>query len=232
MLPRLYRRVARLGVNPGRPRAILFDWDNTLVDSWLTIHHALQVTLEAMGHELWSLGETRKRVRHSLRDAFPEMFGDRWEEAREVFYAAFERVHIENLAPLAGAAEMLQSLKRQGLYLAVVSNKTGRYLRKEVEHLGWNGHFARLVGAGDAKRDKPEADPLLLALEGSGYRPGPEIWFAGDAGIDMEIAHRTGCVPVLLHRNDTGAGEFDKWPPAILFDGCTSLAEHIEGSLH
>ena len=25
----------------GRPRAILFDWDNTLVDSWATIHEAL-----------------------------------------------------------------------------------------------------------------------------------------------------------------------------------------------
>ena len=24
-----------------RPRAILFDWDNTLVDSWVTIHEAL-----------------------------------------------------------------------------------------------------------------------------------------------------------------------------------------------
>lgn len=217
-------------MNRGRPRAIVFDWDNTLVDTWPTIHHALQITLEAMGHALWSPEETRARVRHSLRDAFPKLFGDRWEEARGVFYDAFERVHIENLAPLAGAAAMLQSLTEQGLYLAVVSNKTGRFLRKEVAHLGWSGHFARLVGAGDAERDKPEGDALLLALEGSDIRPGPEIWFAGDAGIDMEIAHRTGCVPVLLHRNDTDAEEFAAWPPAMLFDGCTSLAEHIEGS--
>jgi phosphoglycolate phosphatase len=27
-----------------RPRAILFDWDNTLVDSWAVIHEALVVT--------------------------------------------------------------------------------------------------------------------------------------------------------------------------------------------
>ena len=27
-----------------RPRAILFDWDNTLVDSWVTIHEALNIT--------------------------------------------------------------------------------------------------------------------------------------------------------------------------------------------
>ncbi len=217
---------------PARPRAILFDWDNTLVDTWPTIHHALQATLEAMGHELWTLEETRSRVRQSLRDAFPKLFGERWEEARRIFYDAFERVHIENLAPLAGASAMLRSLKDHGLYLAVVSNKTGHYLRMEVAHLGWDGHFARLVGAGDAERDKPEDDALLLALEGSEIRPGPEIWFAGDSGIDMEIAHRTGCVPVLLHRIDTGAEEFVAWPPAILFDSCASLASHIEGSRH
>ena len=31
-----------------RPRAILFDWDNTLVDSWATIHEALNVVMTAM----------------------------------------------------------------------------------------------------------------------------------------------------------------------------------------
>ncbi|HLJ20402.1 MAG TPA: HAD hydrolase-like protein, partial [Stellaceae bacterium] len=61
-----------------RPRAILFDWDNTLVDSWPVIHEALVVTFEGMGHVPWTLEETKQRVRHSLRDAFPRLFGDRW----------------------------------------------------------------------------------------------------------------------------------------------------------
>ena len=30
------------------PRAILFDWDNTLVDSWATIHEALNFVMAAM----------------------------------------------------------------------------------------------------------------------------------------------------------------------------------------
>ncbi len=215
---------------PRRPRAIVFDWDNTLVDTWPTIHHALNATLEAMGHELSTLEETKSRVRHSLRDVFPNMFGDRWKEARNVFYDAFERTHLENLEPIAGASAMLRSLKDHGLYLAVVSNKTGHYLRKEAEHLGWDGHFARLVGAGDAERDKPEVEPLRLALEGCEIRPGPEIWFAGDSGVDMEIAHRTGCVAVLLHRGDLDAAEFVEWPPAKNFHGCVALAEYIDRS--
>jgi len=65
-----------------RPRAILFDWDNTLVDSWATIHEALNFLMRAMDKPEWSLAETRERVRLSLREAFPPLFGERWEEAR------------------------------------------------------------------------------------------------------------------------------------------------------
>ena len=46
-----------------RPQAILFDWDNTLVDTWLTIHEALNHVMAAMDKPLWSLAETRARVR-------------------------------------------------------------------------------------------------------------------------------------------------------------------------
>jgi phosphoglycolate phosphatase len=67
-----------------RPRAILFDWDNTLIDSWPTIHAATNVVLDAMGLPTWTLEEAKVRVRHSLRDTFPKMFGDRWEEANPI----------------------------------------------------------------------------------------------------------------------------------------------------
>ena len=80
-----------------RPSVIVFDWDNTLVDSWPTIHEALSITLQAMGHEAWRFDETKARVRHSLRDSFPRLFGDRWIKARDIFYDAFERTHIERL---------------------------------------------------------------------------------------------------------------------------------------
>ena len=58
------------------PKALLFDWDNTLVDTWSVIHHALAVTFEAFGRTPWTLEETRQRVRASARDAFPELFGE------------------------------------------------------------------------------------------------------------------------------------------------------------
>lgn len=210
-----------------RPRAIVFDWDNTLVDSWVTIHAALVETFEAMGHQPWTFEETQVRVRHSMRESFPKLFGDAWEEAARRFYDAFERVHIEHLRPVPGAGDMLSGLDEAGICLAVVSNKTGRYLRAEATHLGWQEFFHRMVGAGDAARDKPAADPVHMALEGCGVAAGAAVWFVGDAGIDMEIAHKTGCIPVLLGDADLGSEEFFKFQPKVRFESCIELASCV-----
>jgi len=92
---------------PLRPRALLFDWDNTLVDSWSTIHDALNVVMAAMEKPLWSLQETKERVRLSLRESFPLHFGDRWEEARRIYLDVFRTIHLERLSPLPGCGDLL-----------------------------------------------------------------------------------------------------------------------------
>lgn len=199
--------------NLPKPRALIFDWDNTLVDTWPTIHEALRQTFETMGVEPWTFEQTRQRVRRSMRESFPELFGDRWTKARDVFYEAYERVHLTSLTPLAGAAEGLAVLAESDLYLGVISNKTGRYLRSEAQHLGWAGYFGQLVGAGDAARDKPAPEPVAHALDGSGIVAGGDVWMIGDAGIDMEIAHLTGMTPILVKDGEPDAAEFEAHPP-------------------
>src|SRR5271157_1145143 len=114
-----------------RPRALLFGWDNTLVDSWATIHEALNAVMAAMEKPLWSLRETKERVRLSLRESFPLHFGERWEEARQIYLDVFRTIHLARLSPLPGRGELLRALVADGIFLGVVSNKTGALLRRE-----------------------------------------------------------------------------------------------------
>ncbi len=211
-----------------RPRALLFDWDNTLVDTWGAIHHALKVTFEAMDQEPWTLAQTRQRVRRSAREAFPVLFGARAEEAAGIFYQAFESDHLETLEAREGAEALLRGLVESGgYYLAVVSNKRGDLLRREAARLGWEGYFERLVGANDAARDKPAVDAVKMALGDSGLAPGPEIWFVGDTDIDMVCAANTGCLPVLLRAEPPGADEFTGSEPGVHVVGCVQLLEAV-----
>ena len=206
-----------------RPRGLLFDWDNTLVDTWAVIHHALNATLEAMGQATWTLEETRARVRASARDSFPKLFGGRAEEAMAVFYDCYERDHLSHLRALPGVQEMLARLGKGSHYLGVVSNKKGSILRREAAHLGWDGWFGRLVGAEDAVADKPARAAVDLALEGSGLAAGPEIWFVGDTDIDMTCAHAAGCTPILLRETPPTPGEFGAHPPSRHAETCAAL---------
>ena len=180
------------------PRAILFDWDNTLVDNWGTIQGAWNAALTAMGFPTWTLEETRMRVRTSLRDSFPRMFGARWTEAREIFYAAYRANHLDTLRALPEADRVTSSLAGRGLYLGVVSNKTGPLLRAEAVKLGWDRHFGRMVGAGDAKIDKPAPDPIYLATQELNITDYKTVWFIGDAAIDVECARHAGCIAILV----------------------------------
>ena len=209
------------------PKAVIFDWDNTLIDSWLCIQAAMNATLRHMGHPEWDMEETKARVALSMRDSFPALFGDRWTEARDVFYASFAAIHIDYLRPLPGAMEMLQALRKRGVALSVVSNKNGRFLRAESQHLGWDGYFSRLVGAADAHEDKPSSAPVILALEQTGVAPGKDVWFVGDALVDMACAHNSGCTPILLRHEPVRAGEFDEHPPHRRLSNCEELSQLV-----
>lgn len=179
------------------PRAVIFDWDNTLVNTWPIIHGALEATFKEMGKEPWTFAQTKGRVRKSMRDSFPEIFGEGWERAAEMYQRHYRSNHLNNLEALPLAREVLDKVRMRGLYCVVVSNKKGPNLRKEIEHLGWTKLFDNIVGADDAARDKPFVDPVHLAFDKSHITPGRDVWFVGDSEIDLECALNTGCTAIL-----------------------------------
>ena len=165
----------------------------------------------------------RARVRKSARETFPQLFGTRAEEAMRIFYARFEAAHLNTLTSLPGANALLETLGASDIYLGVVSNKHGTFLRSEARRLGWNRCFSRLIGAGDASDDKPSSVPIALALDGSGIAPGAAVWYVGDALIDIECARNAGCVAVLV--GDGHGQETKEANPDIWLSDLTALAK-------
>jgi phosphoglycolate phosphatase len=191
------------------PRAILFDWDNTLVNTWPVIHFALNQTMRGMGAEEWSMEKVRANVKRSMRDSFPELFGDRWEDAAHIYTQSYKSVHLERLEALEGAETVLQFLQSAPLFRGIVSNKRGPSLRQEVAHLSWGDYFHVQVGADDATHDKPNPAPVLHALQGTDIFPASDVWFIGDSSIDLECAKNTGCTPILYGPHTTQNGSYD-----------------------
>jgi phosphoglycolate phosphatase len=200
-----------------RPKAILFDWDNTLADTWPAIYGALKQTFQEMGHSPWTFEQTKDRIHKSLRDSFPEIFGDKWEEAGKLYLRNFEAIHLQDLQILPGAKEVLDFLKTTDSYIALVSNKTGYNLRAEVAHLGWQDYFVKAIGAKDADEDKPSDKPVRMALEGSNLALNNDVWFIGDSLTDLQCAYNSGCVPLFYGDQDLSLEKFTNYQPAAHF---------------
>lgn len=212
-----------------KPVMLVFDWDNTLVDTWPVIHDALNATFAYMGHETWTLQDTKNRVRKSLRDSFPGYFGDRWQEAADKFYQFFEERHLDKLSVLPGTEDLLKHLQQHGIDAAVVSNKRGDLLRREATHLGFDKYFHLVSGANDAAKDKP--DPVVIdhVLTGLPHQKGRDIWFIGDTAIDMECARNAGLTAIAIAAGSEQEKEFAAMPPDRFFADLHQLREYLVG---
>ncbi len=185
-------------LNLPKPKAVIFDWDNTLVDTWPLIHKAIDKTMNEMGREPWGLEKVRDNVHKSMRESFPEIFGeDDWEKAGEIYKNSYRDIHL-NIQLLEGSLDLINILEEKGILQFIVSNKIGNTLRKEAAAIGVDKKFFTLVGAQDAKADKPHKDPVELALLGSDIDPKKdEVWFIGDTIADVECAFNSGCRPIV-----------------------------------
>ena len=216
-----------MGIRPVHPKAVIFDWDDTLIDNWQAIHAALNLTFDTMGHKRWSFEKTKSNVRRSMRDSFPELFGDKWGEAADIFLSAIQSNHLENIKVLDGVPEMLASLQSVGIFLGIVSNKNGKLLREEAELLGWTKYFGAIIGATDAERDKPDPAPISLLLTENGFSSGEDIWYVGDAPSDMECAHRAGVLPVQMVTQLTDPHQFFDFPATVSFNNSAELQKFV-----
>lgn len=181
-----------------KPKAVIFDWDNTLVDTWPLIHEAIDKTMVAMGREPWGLQKVRDTVHKSMRESFPIIFGDNWEKAGEIYKNSYRAIHLDKIELLPNAMNLINKLEEQGILQILVSNKIGITLRKEAAKLGIDRKFFSIIGASDAAFDKPSREPVDLALLGSDLDPKKDvIWFVGDTIADVECAYNSGCIPIV-----------------------------------
>ncbi len=180
------------------PKAILFDWDNTLVNNWDPIFFAYKETLKQLGLKQQTREETLKNAKYSLRETFPKIFKRDWKKAKKIFYLSFTKIHLKKIKPIAGSEKILKKIKMHNIPSGIISNKDGVLLRKEINKLGWKKYFKVIIGANEAKKDKPSKYPLLLALKKISLKANKNIWYIGDNEIDVEFAKKNKCSSIFI----------------------------------
>ncbi len=182
------------------PRAVLFDLDGTLTNTF----------------ELWYQAVRELLARHLGADLDREDYRQKWwgmdgrgkvrgllgsgEDEVEAHYAELVDLLMEKaplVRPLPGRAEALEGLSRR-LPLAVISNGPMRFLEAQLRQVGFDRYFA--VRIADAE-PKPAPDGILRACGELGVEPG-EALFVGDSRFDSEAAANAGAPVIIVKENE------------------------------
>jgi phosphoglycolate phosphatase len=210
------------------PVVILFDWDGVLVDTKDLIKEAYLRTFEAVGQEPLPIDTLHQLPGTSLRDYFPHIFGAHAKKAEAAFYHYIHENHLSCLKKTEGAKELLEFLHSLDIPMAVISNKRGDILRKEIKHLGFEPFFFAVVGSKDCAEDKPSTVPVRYILEQKNIKlPNDKVWLIGDWIADLECAHKAGIVPVLLNNPKLKRDKKNLFPPKIYLNSCLDLKNFL-----
>jgi phosphoglycolate phosphatase len=177
---------------PQKLKAVIFDFDGTLVDSYQAI--TASVNHVRAGHNLPPLSEPEVRrcvgrgPAYLLKHTVP---GTNLDQDLARYRAHHPSVLRSGTRLLPGVADTLRCLKKFGLHLAVCSNKPRDFTRELLCFLTLVALIEVVIGPEDAARIKPAPDMLLAALKQLKMTP-PEVLYVGDMVVDIETARAAG----------------------------------------
>ena len=182
-------------------QAVLFDMDGTVLDT-------LDDLCDSISHSLaeFSLPQvSREHVRQCLGNgaaflvshSIPAGSSPELEANVLAFYKPWYDAHcLIKTAPYEGILPMMQSLKEQGLRLAIISNKPDRAVQ-ELSDAFFPGLLELSVGESPSVRRKPAPDTVLTAASQIGLSV-DQCVYVGDSEVDLQTARNAGmdCISV------------------------------------
>ncbi|EKE19657.1 MAG: HAD-superfamily hydrolase, subfamily IA, variant 3 [uncultured bacterium] len=207
-------------------KAILFDVDGVLVDSFEANHGYFKDIFEESGY----VAPTRDEYRHMFHISLDDMIrlvaknpGEReFQRIREISNGI--KYPIEKMKPTEGSVETIKKLSKK-YHLGIVTGRHENGTESYLEHSTLKECFKEVVHYGHYENPKPHPEPLLVALEKLGISPGEAVYI-GDQKTDLESAEAAGIPFILYSEYDYGLDDI-KWK-AEKFSDIIGLIEEIK----
>ena len=207
-------------------RAVVFDFDLTLVDSraaFVDCHtfaaRAVRLPPPAPEAVFRTIGTPLVRVVPWLYGPAGEAVAD---EYIRVYQARADEVMTGLTTVVPGAADAVAALAGAGLRLGIVSQKLRYRVEDVLRRDDLLDYFAVVLGAEEVADFKPDPSGLLLAVERLGARPESAL-YVGDTAIDAETARRAGVAFVAVLSGVTTREELAPHAPLALLDSVRDL---------
>lgn len=175
------------------PMSVLFDLDGTLIDS-------IELIMNAARHAFGSRtgpAPTDDEFMAGIGQPLLTQFGPYCQTPAEMEqliaeYRTYQLANHDRLTTLYdGVADAIHVLRSQGHRLGIVTSKMDAIARRSLRHVGLESEIEVLVGCDATTRHKPDAEPVLYALDRMGSNPEHAV-FIGDSPFDVLSGNAAG----------------------------------------
>tara|TARA_B100000945_G_scaffold256735_1_gene214185 strand:+ start:506 stop:1159 length:654 start_codon:yes stop_codon:yes gene_type:complete len=184
-----------------RFKAVCFDLDGTLLDTLDDIAYCANKILSKRGYPIHRVDEFRYFVgdgsKMLMARALPSEHRNEAliEECRKDFENLYRECWKRQTLPYKFIPELLNSLSKLDLKLAILSNKPQEFTLLTVDHLLQDWDFEAVLGQREGVPKKP--DPTgMLEISQQLRISSDDFLYLGDTATDMKTAIGAGCYPV------------------------------------
>ena len=170
----------------GRQRAVIFDFDGTLADSFQYVFAFLQA--EAGNTRTYTKAELQALRAMSMKRLAVHLGVRPWRLPGVYFKGRrVMRAHMEAVQLFPGVAEVLRQLHAEGYWLFVASSNSTRNIRQALKRQGVLPYFKTIRGNAGFTGKAVLLRQLMLR-----YRLPKGAWYVGDETADIVAAARVG----------------------------------------
>lgn len=205
----------------------IFDLDGTILNTLEDLADSTNYALRTNNMPERSIDEVRAFVGNGIgrliERAVPKGSDDAEKQAvLESFTSYYKEHSADKTKPYNGITDVLNTLKKQGCQLAVVSNKADFAVQSLCESY-FPGIFTFVVGEREGIRRKPAPDSVYEVLEQLKTAKKDAVYI-GDSDVDVKTAENAGIDLIAVTWGfrtrevlaETGAGVFAKTPEELL----------------
>lgn len=216
----------------GKPAAVLFDVDGTLVDSnylhvhaWYRAFHDSDVDVEAWRIHR-SIGMDGSTLLKSLAGGSDDDTRSRLKELHSRYYKETTPL----LRRLPGARELLEAVNELGLQIVLATSAPEDELAILRKVLASDDLVSEVTSSKDVDTAKPQPDIIDVALDRAGVDAEHAV-FVGDAVWDVEACNRAGVPTIAVLSGGVSRGELEKAGAQAVFENAEELRQQLGNTL-
>lgn len=212
---------------------VIFDLDGTLLNTVADIAAATNQALVKNGFPPHTIAEIRSFVGNGINKLFERSLpeGYKTEEwvlkIRHDFIPYYNEHGADMTMPYPGIVELLYTLGRLGIKMAVASNKYQHATEMLIETYFPEIEFTAVFGQREGVPTKPDTRIVDDILAKSGNPDKSSVLYIGDSGVDMQTAQNAGLDAIGVTWGCRTRQELESYSPMAVVDTVEEIMQII-----